>query len=136
MKSALGLARKALVATAPHQLAHHVVRSSAIGISTNRYSVPFQLIGRVVEVVRRGEELHIRHGGEVVARHRVLSGSHEVRIDPAHGPGAVARTARQRRSTPPPAEVTAAHAAPIVEVRDLAIYDAVATGVTPTEAQP
>ncbi|MFN8643565.1 MAG: IS21 family transposase [Candidatus Binatia bacterium] len=107
-----------------------------VSLDTNRYSVPFQLIGRVVEVVRRGEELQIRHGGEVVARHPVLSGSHEVRIDPGHGPGAVARTARQRRSTPAPADFTAAHPAPIVEVRDLAIYDAVATASAPTEAQP
>jgi hypothetical protein len=69
----------------------------------------------------------VLHRGAVVARHRLLTGKHEVRIDPAHGPGAAARTTRQLRSTPW-SGTHAGHAvdAP-VEIRDLAIYDALAT---------
>jgi transposase len=98
-----------------------------VAVDTNRYSVPFALIGRVVEVVRRGDEIRVLHRGAVVARHRLLTGKHEVRIDPAHGPGAAARNTRQLRSTPWPS-THAGHAvdAP-VEIRDLAIYDALAT---------
>jgi transposase len=113
-----------------------VAEDYLVSLDTNRYSVPFPLIGRVVEIVRRGEELRILHRGEVVATHRVLSGKHEVHIDPGHGPGAVARTVRQRRSTPAPVELAGPHAAPVVEIRDLAIYDAVAAAPAPVEAQP
>jgi len=97
-----------------------------VSIDTNRYSAPFQLIGRVVDVVRRGAEIRILHRGEPVATHRALTGKYEVRIDPAHGPGAAARTARQRRSTPWPVELDGRAAHEEVEIRDLGIYDAVA----------
>lgn len=110
-----------------------VAEDYLVSVDTNRYSVPFPLIGRVVDVVRRGDELRILHGGAVVATHRLLSGKHEVRIDPSHGPGAVARIARQRRSTPAPVALDGPQPSPIVEVRDLAIYDALAAG---TEGQP
>jgi transposase len=105
-----------------------------VSIDTNRYSVPFQLIGRVVEVVRRDDEIRILHRGEVVATHRVLTGKYEVRIDPAHGPGAASRNARQRRSTPWPVELDAPQAHAEVEIRDLAIYDALAAPAI--EVQP
>jgi hypothetical protein len=53
----------------------------------------------------------------------VLSGTYQFRIVPDHGPGAIARTARQRRSTPSRTTV-AASPLPEVEVRDLACYEA------------
>jgi len=111
-----------------------VAEDYLVALDTNRYSVPFQLIGRVVEIIRRDDEIRILHRGEVVATHRVLSGKHEVRIDPAHGPGATARNARQRRSTPWPVDLAASRVHPDVEVRDLAIYETVAA--TATEVQP
>lgn len=96
-----------------------------VSVDTNRYSVPFRLIGQVVDVLQRADEVRILHDGRVVAVHPALAGHHQLRIDPAHGPGAAARIARQRRSTPWP---SAPHASdPVeVEVRDLAVYDAVA----------
>ena len=103
-----------------------VAEDYLVSVDTNRYSAPCQLIGRVVEVVRRDEEIRILHRRAVVATHRVLTGKHEVRIDPAHGPGAVARTARQRRSTPWPGALDGPQGPPTVEIRDLAIYDALA----------
>jgi transposase len=103
-----------------------VAEDYLVALDTNRYSVPFQLIGRVVEVLYRDDEIRILHRGELVARHRVLTGKHQVRIDPAHGPGATARNACQRRSTPWPLEIARPAIHPDVEVRDLAIYDTLA----------
>jgi transposase len=60
---------------------------------------PFRLIGQRVEVQRRGDtRVHLpsRPGGRA---HPVLPGTHQFCILPEHGPGASARTARQRRST-------------------------------------
>lgn len=97
-----------------------------VSVDTNRYSVPFQLIGRVVEVIRRDGEIRILHGGELVAMHRELAGKYGVRIDPAHGPGAAARNVRQRRSTPWPVNLEDRPEHEDVEIRDLSIYDALA----------
>jgi transposase len=93
-----------------------------VSFETNRYSVPFTLIGQTVEVTRRGGRLHLTHRGQLVAEHEELLGKYLVRILPEHGPGAIARTARRVHSSP-----CAAHAGrgvlPEVEIRDLEIYD-------------
>jgi hypothetical protein len=102
-----------------------------VSVETNRYSVPFPLIGRVVEVTRRDGEIRILHRSALVAVHRELPGKYGVRIDPAHGPGALARTARQRRSTPWPGDRPAQPAHEDVEIRDLAIYDTLAAEARP-----
>jgi hypothetical protein len=57
-----------------------------------------------------------------VITHPELPGRHQLRILPEHGPGASARTARSRHSTPPGHR--SASALPMVEVRDLALYEA------------
>jgi len=103
-----------------------------VSVATNRYSVPFTLIGQPVEVLRRGGALEVFHRGAPVATHPELPGQHQVRILPEHGPGAIARTARQRRSTVgAPSDLR--RTAPEVEVRDPAVYDTLvaAAGVTP-----
>jgi transposase len=92
-----------------------------IAIDANRYSVPWRLIGKTVNVVRVGARWQISHGGEVVAEHPVLTGRHQMQVDPAHGPGAVARNARTRFSAPAP--VAAANDVQAVEVRDLEVYE-------------
>jgi transposase len=102
-----------------------------VSVETNRYSVPFPLIGRVVEVTRRDGEIRILHRSELVAVHRELPGKYGVRIDPAHGPGALARTTRQRRSTPWPVDRPDRPAHEDVEIRDLAIYDTLAAEARP-----
>lgn len=96
-----------------------------VSFETNRYSVPFALIGQPVEVLRRQGRLQIFHRGTLIAEHPELPGKHQVRILPEHGPGAIARTARRLRST------TAGWAGdravpPEVEIRDLAIYETLA----------
>jgi transposase len=92
-----------------------------VAIDANRYSVPWRLIGKTVDVVRAGAMWQISHRGQVVAEHLVLTGRHQLQVDPAHGPGAAARNVRTRFSTPTTAP--AANDVQTVEVRDLEVYE-------------
>ena len=95
-----------------------------VSIDANRYSVPFGLIGKTVQVVRQGGVWVIRYRGAVVAEHAVLAGRAQLSVRPEHGPGAVLRNARKRY-----AEVSDLNRSSDdgggreVEVRDLAIYE-------------
>jgi transposase len=102
-----------------------VAEDYLVSFETNRYSVPFTLIGQTVEVARRAGQLHITHRGTVVAAHDELRGKYQVRVRPEHGPGAIARTARRRLSAL--ADAGGRAALPEVEIRDLAIYEALGT---------
>jgi hypothetical protein len=102
-----------------------------VSIDGNRYSVPFTLIGKTVQVVREGGSWVVRHRGVVVAEHAVLGGRGQLSVRPEHGPGAAARNARQRYAAPRPA--AAAEPLREVEVRDLAIYERL-FGAEPVEA--
>jgi transposase len=99
-----------------------VAEDYLVSLDTNRYSVPFRLIGQEVEVRPRGGQLDIQHRGTVVATHAILLGKYQVAILPEHGPGPIARTQRRRASTPAPPRPSVTTD---VEVRDLAWYDAV-----------
>jgi transposase len=99
-----------------------VAEDYLVSFETNRYSVPFTLIDQTVEVTRRGGRLQITHRGRLVAEHEELTGKYQLRIRPEHGPGAIARTARRIASSLPTPR--GALTAPEVEVRDLAIYEA------------
>jgi transposase len=119
---------RALVPTAGHaSFLQAMVRERVVAedwlvsIDGNRYSVPFMLIGKAVQVVREGGSWVIRHRGAVVAEHAVLAGRAQLSVRPEHGPGAAARNARQRYAAP---RVSApADALRDVEVRDLAVYE-------------
>ena len=80
-------------------------------------------LDRTVEVERRNAEICIFHRGTLVARHPELAGRHQLSIDPAHGPGAIARNARSRLSRAPAAQDLEAVRLTEVEVRDLGIYE-------------
>ncbi|MEI7970872.1 MAG: hypothetical protein WCJ69_18030 [Betaproteobacteria bacterium] len=67
-----------------------------MAIDANRYSVPFGLIGKTVQVTREADQWVIRHGGKVVAEHAVLGARHGLSVKPEHGPGALPRNQRQR----------------------------------------
>lgn len=133
--------RDALIPTrgqAPFALAARVSRIVAsdylVSFASNRYSVPFPLIGQTVEVEARGDAIRIYRRGALIATHPRLTGAHQFRILPEHGPGALARYQRQRRSA------LAAGSAPTapfpeVEIRDLALYDTLAQPHTP-EVRP
>ncbi|MFZ5539422.1 MAG: IS21 family transposase [Pseudomonadota bacterium] len=96
-----------------------------VTIDTNRYSVPWRLIGQTVTVVRVGAHWQISHRGQVVAEHPVLPGRYQLSVKPEHGPGAAARNARKRYSEGAANEPNAAAAEHTggVEVRDLAVYE-------------
>ena len=99
-----------------------------VSIDANRYSVPFRLIGKTVQVAREGERWVIRYRGKVVAEHPVLAGRAQLSVDPGHGPGATVRNTRQRfgaadRPPSPPPDGRD------VQVRDLAVYDQLLHGV-------
>lgn len=96
-----------------------------VAYDTNRYSVPFQLIGQTVELMPRDNRLEVRHRGQIVASHAVCEGRHQLIILPEHGPGAIARNARRHFGRPRHAHQQSA-ARLEVEVRDLAIYDQLA----------
>lgn len=102
-----------------------VARDWLVSFRTNRYSVPFRLIGKAVEVQACAGEVRIYHRGQEVAAHRLRTGQHELAIAPDHGPGAVARNARHRYANGPRAR-TADPFELDVEVRDLALYEALA----------
>jgi transposase len=95
-----------------------------VSIDSNRYSVPWRLIGQTVQVARAGDRWRISHRGELVAEHPVLQGSHRVHALPEHGPGATRRNARRRFSDPdgPQADGSATRADD-VEIRDLSVYE-------------
>ena len=98
-----------------------VAEDYLVSFHTNRYSVPFTLIGKTVELERRGDVLVIHHHGDPVATHPVLPGRHQLAIAPEHSPGAIARNPRRIRATLAPCR---SEPCPDVEVRDLAVYDA------------
>lgn len=94
-----------------------------VSIDANRYSVPFGLIGRTVQVVREGGQWVIRHRGKVVAEHAVLAGRAQVNALPAHGPGAVARNQRKHHGELEHPKRPAEHGGRDVQVRDLMVYE-------------
>jgi hypothetical protein len=96
-----------------------------VSFRTNRYSVPFTLIGQTVELLPRNGQIQVLHRGSLVANHPLLEGKHQLQILPAHGPGASARNARKLRSSRPAG--TDPGLLPQVEVRDLAVYDSLLT---------
>lgn len=97
-----------------------------VSIDGNRYSVPFGLIGKTVQVVRQGGNWVIRHRGAVVAEHCVLAGRAQLSVQPGHGPGAATRNARQRHGSRPPRSAPGIELSREVEVRDLGVYERLA----------
>ena len=93
-----------------------------VSIDANRYSVPWRLIGKTVQVVRAGDHWRISYRGDQVADHVVLEGRHQLSIRPEHGPGATGRNVRRRFADAAPGACVAP-ATEAVEVRDLAVYE-------------
>jgi len=110
------------------RFARIVAEDFLVSLDTNRYSVPFTLIGHTVEIERRDGHVRILHRGRAVATHAELTGRYQLAVLPEHGPGAVARNARLRSSTPLGPPRTLARDAIDVQQRDLTTYDALAAG--------
>ncbi len=125
--------RESLLSIAGHgafgecrRLTRIVADDYLVSFQTNRYSVPFRLIGKPVDVVPVGAAIRIEHAGSTVAEHPLLAGQHQMRILPEHGPGPAARNARQRYAAPGPVLLNRWMGPAEVEVRDLAVYEAIA----------
>jgi transposase len=116
----------------PYQLTTPIVRVVArdclVTVGTNRYSVPFAYVGKMVHVhAGVGHPLQIYYRGELIATHMPLVGTHQVQMDPRHYQGLWPR--RQPPATP--AAGTASEGLSLwpipqegVQVRDLAVYEA------------
>jgi len=96
-----------------------------VSYQTNRYSVPFSLIGRTVSVEPCGDTVRIYHGNDLVAEHEQRHGKYEMSIQPEHGPGAIARNARKRQGAPGPGTRLLPDLSD-VEIRDLSVYEQLA----------
>jgi transposase len=94
----------------------HVSKDCLVVFGTNRYSVPYRLAGKRVEVLTDGEMIKIYHSGELVSCHPRLEGSYRSSIDGSHYWGLYK-----------PAEPTSAPPDE-VEIRDLAIYQQLLEG--------
>jgi len=103
-----------------------VANDFLVSLDTNRYSVPFALIGHAVEVERRDGQVRIHHRGKLVTAHAELPGRYGLVVLPEHGPGPAVRNARMRRATSPTSTLSLTHDSLAVEQRDLATYDALA----------
>ena len=88
----------------------HVSKDCLVAFETNRYSVPYRLAGKRVEVLTDGEMIKIYHSGELISSHPRIEGSYRSSIDKSHYWGLY----KHAKPSPPPAEE--------VEVRDLAVY--------------
>lgn len=97
-----------------------------VSFQANRYSVPYRLIGKAVEVVAVGAMLRIEHAGQLVAEHARLAGKYQMCILPEHGPGPLARNARQHRGQGDPVVLNRWVGPDDVEVRDPAVYEELA----------
>jgi hypothetical protein len=100
-----------------------VANDARISFGTNRYSVPWRLVGRQVEVRTENDEVVLLHDGHPVARHAALSGRFQERIDQAHFRG-LFRTIVEEEPRKPSHDPRF----PVedVMVRDLSLYDRVA----------
>ena len=105
------------------EVARVVADDYLVSYGANRYSVPFALIGKTVEVVQQGDDLIMIHRQREVARHKVLAGKHQMLILPEHGPGAIRQ--RQQHSTTQARLLNRWFGPPEVEVRDLHHYEEV-----------
>lgn len=80
-----------------------VVQSDAcIELDTNRYSVPWRLIGATVTVLAGEEGIVVSHAGAEIARHETRRGRRERAVRPEHLDGIVGTGVRST-SRPPPA---------------------------------
>jgi transposase len=84
-----------------------VVQSDAcIELDTNRYSVPWRLIGATVTVLAGEDGIVVSHAGAEVARHEARRGRRERAIRPEHLDGIVGTGGRTARTdATPPAEL-------------------------------
>jgi hypothetical protein len=101
-------------------LVRTVARDCCVTVDTNRYSVPAAFIGRQVEIQCGPQDtLHVYAQGQLIATHPRQAARYQSLVAPVHIaglPGGPVMVPRPRLVAP----------FPDVEVRDLAIYEALA----------
>lgn len=105
----------------PQQI-RRVARDAYVSYRTNRYSVPFRAAGQEVCIREVDGHLEILRDQVRLARHRLCSGRHQViTVAAHHAPIPTGTSGRRKKAT-----ITLSGAAPTVEVRGLAVYEALA----------
>jgi len=104
-------------------LTRTVPHDALVVFRTNRYSVPWTSVGRRVTLVEVGEAVKIFDGTSLLAEHPRRAGRFESAVLPAHYEGLLAR----RPAGGSTGRVTTTGGED-VQVRDLAIYEALTTG--------
>jgi transposase len=99
-------------------------------LQTNRYSVPWRLVGERVELAVVSHELRVFHCGEVVATHRLSTGRHQIVCKAEHFRGLFRQPDSQVHPGPQtaPSGLMWRAGTVDVEVRDLGVYEALASG--------
>ena len=99
-----------------------VTRDAYVLYQSNRYSVPWQAAGKEVLVREVGEQIEIRREQTLLATHGRCQNSHQTVTVSAHHAG-IPTTERKGGK----ARLSLTACAPQVEVRSLAVYEALAT---------
>jgi hypothetical protein len=97
-----------------------------VELDTNRYSVPWRLIGEVVQVLVADGSVRIEHAGTEVARHGQLAGRRGASIERAHLIGVVGATPSLPSKATPGAMLPPEPASELM--RSLAEYEHAAGG--------
>jgi transposase len=116
----------------PYRLERIPIRSvasdSLVALETNRYSVPWQIVGESVEVAVVQHEVRTFHRGQLVAAHPLCVGRHQVVRNPEHYRGLFRTTAKQSATGQRLPDSLWDLSIPEVEVRDLEVYEALVAG--------
>lgn len=111
------------------ELSRRVLRDATVEVDTNRYSVPWRLIGEPVQVSVTDGELRVHHAGREVARHPELGGRRQVRCLPEHLQGIVGyRSPKADAEEVVASSEIVATLRPAALQRDLTEYEAVVGG--------
>ncbi len=100
-------------------LERRITKDGMISVAGNLYSVPDYTRRRSVDVQQHPMEVRIFEAGQLIARHPVLEGKNERRIDPSHRKGPPSSRHRLQQGRQDPLSAT-------VPQRSLAFYDAAA----------
>ncbi len=125
---------RSLSGLAPYRIEREPFRTVSndclVALDTNRYSVPWRLVGERVEVLVVGQEVRIHHRGELVATHALWHGRHKLIRQPEHFRGLLRDDSQ---AAAPPEMASSIHSPHLpaiaeVETRDLSIYEALSEG--------
>jgi len=106
------------------EVRRRVGRDAYVAYGANRYSVPWTMAGCEVWIREVGGRVEIYRGHERIAVHPVCTGRHQVLTQPQHHQG-IPFLGALRRS---PVKIAIQESSPQVEVRPLAVYEAVGAG--------